>query len=369
MGMSEVQALRVGVVGCGKIADGHAEVLAYLPGAELVAVCDREILLAEQLAVRFSVPRWYGDLGQMLAAEKLDVVHITTPPGAHLALTRQCVEAGAHVFLEKPLTLTVPESAELIAAVESAGRRMSINYWPNFDPPMMEFKHMLAAGTIGEVVHAEAFIGYDLAGAYGQALMGDAGHWVHRLPGKLFQNMMDHIFNRLLPLLPAQEPDVHAFAWKRREAVRGDGTDALLDELRVVLKAGGTSAYGTLCSHARPVANTLKVYGTKKTVEVDFNLRTVVAAGSQTYPSALGRLFPPFQMAGRYLKQGGRNLNAFRRSEFQYFAGMGKLLELFYEALRTGGPLPISYEEILGTARVMDEVIAQVYPVAGGGAA
>jgi hypothetical protein len=228
------------------------------------------------------------------------------------------------------------------------------------------------------VVHAEAFIGYDLAGAYGQALMGDAGHWVHRLPGKLFQNMMDHIFNRLLPLFPAQEPpngiQVHAFAWKRREAVRGDGTDALLDELRVVLKAGGTSAYGTLCSHARPVANTLKVYGTKKTVEVDFNLRTVMAAGSQTYPSALGRLFPAFQMAGRYLKQGGRNVGAFRRSEFQYFAGMGKLLELFYEALRTGGPLPISYEEILGTARVMDEVIAQVYPSAlsaekpGGGA-
>ncbi len=47
--------LRVGIVGCGKIADGHAEVLAYLPGAKLVAVCDREILLAEQLAVRFGV--------------------------------------------------------------------------------------------------------------------------------------------------------------------------------------------------------------------------------------------------------------------------------------------------------------------------
>ena len=362
MGMVEGRALRVGVVGCGKIADGHAEVLAYLPGAELVAACDREILQAEQLAVRFGVPHWYSDLGEMLAAENLDVVHITTPPGAHLPLTRQCVEAGAHVFLEKPLTLTAPESAELIAAVESAGRRMSINYWPNFDPPMMEFKQMLAQGAIGDVVHVEAFIGYDLAAAYGQALMGDAGHWVHRLPGKLFQNMMDHIFNRILPLLPSGDPEVHAFAWKRRDAVRGDETDALLDELRVVLKAGGVSAYGSLCSHARPVANTLKVYGTKQTVEVDFNLRTLMTAGSQTYPSAIGRLFPPFQMAGRYLKQGGRNLGAFRRSEFQYFAGMGKLLELFYQSLRTGGPLPISYEEILGTARVMDEVIAQVYP-------
>jgi hypothetical protein len=50
--MTQEQELRIGIVGCGKIADGHAEVLKFLPGAKLVAVCDREILLAEQLAVR-----------------------------------------------------------------------------------------------------------------------------------------------------------------------------------------------------------------------------------------------------------------------------------------------------------------------------
>ncbi len=230
---------------------------------------------------------------------------------------------------------------------------------------------MMARGVIGEPVHVEAFIGYDLAGAYGQALMGDAGHWVHRLPGKLFQNMMDHIFNRIVPLFPDVEPEVNAFAFKRREAVRGDGTDALLDELRVVLKAGGVSGFGSLCSHARPVANTLKVYGTKNTVEVDFNNRTVVLASSQRYPSAVGRLVPPFQMASRYLKQGTSNVGAFRRSEFHFFAGMSKLLELFYAAIRTEGALPISYGEILRVARVMDRVIEQVYPAsaADGGAA
>ncbi len=358
--------LRVGIVGCGKIADGHAEVLEHLPGARLMAVCDREVLLAEQLAVRFGVSAWYGDVGAMLAESKLDVVHITTPPGAHLALTRQCVDAGAHVFLEKPLALTEPEAAALVAAVERGGRRMSINYWPNFDPPAMEFKQQMAAGLLGEVVHVEAFIGYDLAGAYGQALMGDASHWVHRLPGKLFQNMMDHILNRILPLLPAGKPEVSALAYKRRPEVRGDGTDALLDELRVVLSCRGVSAYGSLCSHARPVANTLKVYGTRNTVELDFNNRTVVLAGAQKYPSAVGRLIPAFQVASRYMSQGAKNLGLFRRGEFQYFRGMTTLLELFYEALRTGGELPISYAEMLSVARVMDEVNAQVYPVNGG---
>ena len=357
-----MKLLRIGIVGCGKIADGHAEVLKYLEGAQLVAVCDREPLLAEQLAVRFGIAHWYGSLDEMLAAEQLDVVHITTPPAVHLALTRQCVQAGAHVFLEKPLALRAEECRELIAAVTSAGRQMTINYWPNFDPPAMELKQMLASGAIGDPVHIEAFIGYDLAGAYGQALMSDPGHWVHRLPGKLFHNMMDHIFNRIVPLFPDVVPEVHAFAFKRREAMRGDATDAMLDELRVVLRAGGVSAFGSLCSHARPVANQLKIYGTKNTAVLDFANRTVVLETSQRYPSALGRLMPAFQMSSRYLVRGWSNLKAFRRHEFQYFAGMATLLELFYAGIRSEGGPPIAYAEILMVAEVMDRVIEQVYP-------
>ena len=358
--------LRVGIVGCGKIADAHAEVLTYLPGAKLVAVCDREILLGEQLATRFAVPRFYADLSDMLAAEKLDVVHITTPPGVHLQLSKQSVEAGAHVFLEKPLTFTASESAELIRIVEAAGKKLSVNYWPNFEPHMMEFKERFAAGEFGEPVHIEASIGYDLGGAYGQALMSDPNHWVHRMPGKLFQNIMDHMFNRIVPFFgaggPDGDPEVHAFGFKYRETVRNDSTDDLLDQLRVVLRSGRLSAYATLASQAQPVGNTLKLYGTKATVEVDFNLRTVITTGSQRYPSSLGRLFPPFQQAMKYLRQGRSNVRAFRQYRFHYFQGMTELLTQFYSAVRTGGPLPISYEEILATGRIMDTVNAQVYP-------
>jgi len=163
-------------------------------------------------------------------------------------------------------------------------------------------------------------------------------------------------------LFPDVEPEVHAFAFKRREGMRGDGTDAMLDELRVFLRAGGVSAYGSLCSHARPVANTLKVYGTKATVEVDFNNRTVVSTASQRYPSAVGRLAPPFAMAGRYLGEAKKNVGQFRRAEFHFFAGMSKLLELFYAGIRDGGAPPIPYSEIVRVADVMDRVIEQVYP-------
>lgn len=357
-----MKVLRIGIVGCGKIADGHAEIIKFLDGADLVAVCDREPLLAEQLAVRFGVPNFYSDLDEMLAKERLDVVHITTPPAVHLPIVRQCAAAGANVFLEKPLAFDAVQGRQIIQAIVDAGLQMTVDYWPNFDPPAMEFKRILASGAIGDPVHIESFIGYDLAGPYGQALMADASHWVHNLPGKLFQNMMDHIFNRIVPLLPNVEPEVNAFAFKRRDGVRGDSSDALLDELRVYLRAGGVSAFGSLCSHARPVANTLKVYGTKDTIEVDFSNRTVVLAASQKYPSSLGRLSPPFQSAARYFAQARKNVRAFRHHQAQYFAGMATLLELFYAGIRDGSGPPIAYDEILRVMDVMDRIIQQVYP-------
>src|SRR5512138_2140265 len=97
--------IKVALVGCGKIADGHVEEIQKMPErAQVVAVCDRERLMAEQLATRYAIPQYYDDFHRMLATERPDVVHITTPPSSHVALTRASVDAGCHVYVEKPLT-------------------------------------------------------------------------------------------------------------------------------------------------------------------------------------------------------------------------------------------------------------------------
>ena len=80
--MGSNQKLKIGLVGCGKIADAHAGEIQKIAAAELVAVCDLERLMAEQLAVRFDIPRYYDDFATLLAEEKPDVVHITVAPGA-----------------------------------------------------------------------------------------------------------------------------------------------------------------------------------------------------------------------------------------------------------------------------------------------
>jgi predicted dehydrogenase len=354
--------LRIGVIGCGKIADGHIEEIQKHPSADVVSVCDLEPIMAEQIAVRYGIPQYYSDFDRMLAAERLDVVHITTPPQSHLPLTVKAVAAGCHVYVEKPIALNCADARKLIEAVEQGGRKMTINYWPNFDPPGLALREAVASGVVGDVMHVESYLGYNLAGAFGEALLGDSGHWVHRLPGKLFQNTLDHILNKISPFLTDERPEVHAMAYRRRERLNQDSTDALLDELRVMIRGEKVSAYATFCSHARPAGHFLRVYGARNTVHVDFNARTLVLDADQTLPSAIGRLVPPFSQGWRHIRQGFRNAKMFARNEYQYFSGMNRLISLFYDSILNDRPVPILYSEILRVSSLMDEIFAQVYP-------
>lgn len=358
-------SLKVAVIGCGKIADGHIEEIGKIEGAGVVAVCDLEPLMAEQIAVRYGIPAHYSDLATLLEREKPDVVHITTPPKFHAPLAMMAVDAGCHVYMEKPLAPTAAEARKLIDYVQSHGRKMTINYWPNFDPAGLMLRDLLQQGVLGDPVHVESFFGYNLAGPFGQALLGDTGHWVHGLPGKLFQNVLDHLLNKIALILPDDAPRIVAQGYRLRPDSGIVAQDCMLDELRLMMHGERVSAYGTFSSHARPVGHFLRVYGTRNTVHVDYNSRTVALDQDQTFPSALGRLIPPFQQGWRMLRGGRSNVRRFLHNEFHYFAGMNRLIASFYESIRTDGPLPISYRDILRVSEWMDEIFRQVPQPAG----
>jgi predicted dehydrogenase len=354
--------LNIGVVGCGKIADCHIEEIQKLGCAQVLAVCDLEPILAEQLALRYSVPHWYTDFDRMLSEHRLDAIHIATPPNSHLTLARKASKVGCHVFLEKPLAVTAADGQRLIECLQQSGRKFSINYWYNFESNALALKKFIAEGNLGDPVHIESYYGYDLAGGFGQALLSDDRHWVYQLPGKLFQNIIDHAVNKITPFLPDEPVEIVARAFRRRH-LTANSTDAVLDELRVMIFCGGVSAYITFCSHARPVGHFMRVYGTRNTAHLDFASRSLMVEERQTVPGAFGRLMPPFKSTWQSLRNATRNVCEFAGSRFQFFAGMNHLLSLFYESILHDTPVPISYPEILRVSQIMDEISAQVYPV------
>ncbi|MGH7438758.1 MAG: Gfo/Idh/MocA family protein [Polyangiaceae bacterium] len=353
--------LRVAVIGCGKIADGHVEEIRKLASvAELVAVCDREFEMARQLALRHTIPGVYDDLDAMLAKERLDVVHIATPPNSHLAIARKVIDAGAHVLVEKPLTLRHADSVALIEHAERAGKKVCVGYGYHFEPPARTLRALMQEGQLGEVVHLEAFYGYNLDGPFGAAMLGDKNHWIHAMPGKLLQNTLDHAVSKITEFLPDDRPTVVASGGVRRRARYGDVRDELVDEARILIRGERVTGYVTFSAHVRPVHHFLRVYGTKNTAHVDYNNRTCTLDVAGTLPSALGRLVPAFQSAAAYAREGMKNVSMFGRSEFHFFVGFGELFRLFYDSVREGAPLPISHRDILRTSWMLDEVFAQV---------
>jgi predicted dehydrogenase len=348
--------LRVVLVGCGKAAENHVREIRRLSRASLVAVCDLEPLMAEQLAVRYGIRNYFSDVDAMLTSERPDVVHIATPPQSHLALATRALDAGCHVFVEKPLTLCHADSQKLVAHAISCDRKLMISYGYYFDPVARTARKLIADGVLGQTVHVESFLGYAPSGPFGAAVFGDSGHWVHGLPGKLVHNVIDHLLNKVVEFM-GDATTVHARAWQRGTH---HPTCSMPDELRLLLFDGNISAFATFTSSAKPVGQFLNVYGTRNTARVDFESGTITLGSTTALPGLFGRLSRTFDQGFQYLGQGTKNVLQFARSEYHALAGLNFLINAFYASIRDDAPLPIPYRDMLKIAALTDTVFAQL---------
>jgi predicted dehydrogenase len=351
--------LKVALVGCGKAAETHVNNIHRLGCASLAAVCDSEIIMAEQLAVRHGIPRYYSDFSQLLAEQKPDVVHITTPPQSHLALALQSLQAGAHLFVEKPLAGSYAECETLIEAVIRSRKKLTTGYFYGFDPAARRLRQTLESGRLGKIVHVETFFGYDLASRFAQAALTDEHHWLHSLDGTLLRNVLDHPVFGITNCFSVDHSDIQCLSWRSRRLSGSPVVDQVPDELRVMITGENTSAYLTLSSQARPVSYLLTVYGTAGTVHVDFVGRTVTSRITSGLPGALGRVVPPFHYGWQYFRDGLRKLGRLSGSELRYDAGFTSLLSAFYDSIASDHPVPISYEQMLRVSQMVDRICAQ----------
>jgi predicted dehydrogenase len=351
--------LKIAIVGCGQIADGHVSEIAKIGQARVVAVCDLEPLMAAQLAARFGIPAHYSDFSELLGREAPDVVHICTPPQSHLPLARAAIDAGCHVFVEKPFALTYQDSVALVEYADRAQKRLTIGHISQFDPVAQDMRRLIDAGVLGDIVHVDTFYGYDLAGPFGKIILGSPDHWVHQLPGRLLQNNINHLLHKITEFVDDERPAIHAIAWRSHPRTYGDARDHLLDELRLTIRGAEVSAFGSFSSQIKPFQVFARVYGTRDTAHVDYVARTVTLAKTPSLPGAIGRLVAGFYHAYDHTRASAINVRRFATADFHFFAGLETLLRKFYASVRGEGPPPIPSRDILRIAWMMDEIFRQ----------
>jgi predicted dehydrogenase len=141
------------ILGCGRIAKRHAELLGtgQIAGAKLAAVCDIDRARVDTFATRYGVPG-FTSLADMLASPGIDVVSVLTPSGMHAGHAIAAAQAGRHVVVEKPMALTIEDADAMIRAADSAGVRLFIVKQNRFNVPVVKARQALDAGRFGQLV-------------------------------------------------------------------------------------------------------------------------------------------------------------------------------------------------------------------------
>lgn len=148
-------ATKIGIIGAGGMARYHIEGFRQA-GAEIVAIADVSLDSAQTAAARYGIPLVFQEVAAMLSGAAMDAVTIIVPNKFHAPLSIQALEAGKHVFCEKPPALNAAEVHRMIAAADRAGKQLMFNFNNRARPESYAMKGFIDDGTVGTINSAQA---------------------------------------------------------------------------------------------------------------------------------------------------------------------------------------------------------------------
>jgi predicted dehydrogenase len=150
--MTTDDTVRIGLVGLGYWGPNLARNFDDLPGAELAWLCDSDGERRAGVAARFPDARTTADLDELLQDPGLDAIVIATPVVTHHALSKQALEAGKHVFVEKPMALEAEEAEELVELAEERDLVLMPGHLLLYHPGVRKLKELVDSGALGRVL-------------------------------------------------------------------------------------------------------------------------------------------------------------------------------------------------------------------------
>jgi predicted dehydrogenase len=252
----------VGLVGCGRIAQRHAELLGKgeIRGASLAAVADVDVNAASKIARLYDVPH-FTDMHSMCGTTPLDVISVLTPSGLHADHVIQLAPYRKHIVVEKPMALTLDGADAMIRACDSNGVRLFVVKQNRFNLPVTKLREAVESNRFGKMVLGTVRVRWcRRQDYYDQASW--RGTWA--LDGGVLANQASHHID-LLEWMMGQVESVYA---KSATAL----VDIEAEDTAVVLLKFRSGALGVIeaTTAARPVdlEGSLSLLGEKGTVEI-----------------------------------------------------------------------------------------------------
>ncbi len=150
--------MRIGLVGCGRIAPAHVAAAAGLPSCVITSCAARHLDRAEAFARQWKIPRAYGSMEALLDAEELDLVLLATWPADHLEQIRACCLRGVRAILcEKALAMNAEEGEEIVGLTRQHGVFLMEGLMYRHHPQILKARELLGAQTVGEVGYISGY--------------------------------------------------------------------------------------------------------------------------------------------------------------------------------------------------------------------
>jgi UDP-N-acetyl-2-amino-2-deoxyglucuronate dehydrogenase len=254
--------LRFALVGCGRIAKRHAELLGHrqIAHAELVAVCDIAPAKAERVGRQFSVP-YFTDMHEMMEKVAVDVVVVLTESGNHAEHVIALTQYRKNIVVEKPMALTLNDADAMIRACDRAGVRLFVVKQNRFNVPVVKLRQALESGRFGRLVLGTVRVRWCRPQSYYDQ---DSWRGTWALDGGVLSNQASHHVD----LLEWMMGDVDSvFAIASTALVKIEAEDTAVVVLRFSNGALGVIE-ATTAARPKDLEGSISILGERGTVEI-----------------------------------------------------------------------------------------------------
>lgn len=335
--MNQRAPIRVGMLGAGKISGMHARALKTIPGIEIAAVCDTERRKAEALCRRWDIAGAFDALPEMLRSCRLDAVQILLPPALHCAAALECMEAGCHVFIEKPMAIKAAECRVLRCTAKRSGRTIGVNHNGPFFPVLLRLADLVRSCRLGAVEHLMVGFKQPLP----QPGAGLHGHWVFEEPGNLVLELGPHPLSWIRALLGVVRQASAAVSGRTTLATGKPFYDTWQISM---LCERGTAQLFLAVGERFPDAFVM-AFGQDATAVADLKSGSLCINGKGRFMPAADNFLAGASNAARLVRDGAVNLKDYAAGMFaprplgdHYFYSMRASMAEFYDALRLHRP-------------------------------
>ena len=340
--------IKVALIGCGPVADGHLSGWKKVRNSQIVAAVDVNESVAKRTADAWNIPSYYGSMPQALSHEKVDVVDICTPPQIHAALAIEAMTAGANVLIEKPMTMTSKDADAILQCKKNTGTMVGVIHNWLFDRCVLEAKTLVERGVLGEVMNVEI----EALAPPSDSMSATEHHWSHTLPGGRFSEMLVHpiylaryfLGENIVPV-DVQVTKLGAISWMKS------------DELCATFKSGEKMGRVYASFNSSRDAIFLSIYGTEAILKLDI-INSVLTVLSRRVTSRFNRGYDSIRQAGQLTKSTIKNAAVIASGK--WLSGHQKYISLFADCYFNHTEPPVTVEDASEVIRILEQMCKSI---------